>query len=52
VTTKTGQLETKEILKQKIKEASEDVAIDKLCLSPQSGFASTEERNLMTEKDQ
>ncbi|HLS06357.1 MAG TPA: 5-methyltetrahydropteroyltriglutamate--homocysteine S-methyltransferase [Bacillota bacterium] len=52
VTTKTAPLEDPTIIKQRIKEASKYVDIDQLCLSPQCGFASTEEGNLMTEEDQ
>jgi 5-methyltetrahydropteroyltriglutamate--homocysteine methyltransferase len=52
VTSKTPQLEKEEDLKQRIKEASKYVPLDRLCLSPQCGFASTEEGNLLTEEEQ
>ena len=43
VTTKTGELETKNFLKRRIEEASKYVDVDQLCLSPQCGFSSTVE---------
>ncbi len=52
VTTKHGGLENKEQLKKRIAEACEYVDINKLCLSPQCGFASTEEGNIITEEEQ
>ncbi|ASA21430.1 5-methyltetrahydropteroyltriglutamate--homocysteine S-methyltransferase [Paenibacillus donghaensis] len=52
VTTKHGGLESKESLKARIEEAAEYVDIEKLCLSPQCGFASTEEGNRLTEEEQ
>lgn len=52
VTTKHGGLESKGQLKARIAEASQYVDIDKLCLSPQCGFASTEEGNILTEEEQ
>ncbi|WP_151734029.1 5-methyltetrahydropteroyltriglutamate--homocysteine S-methyltransferase [Paenibacillus tengchongensis] len=52
VTTKHGGLESKELLKARIAEAAEIVPIDQLCLSPQCGFASTEEGNMLTEEEQ
>lgn len=52
VTTKHGGLESKEQLKLRIAEAAQYVNIDKLCLSPQCGFASTEEGNILTEEEQ
>ncbi len=48
VTTKRGELETKDQLKRRIEEASEYVDIDQLCLSPQCGFSSTVEGNALT----
>ena len=45
VTTKRGELETKDELKRRIEEASRFVAVEQLCLSPQCGFASTVEGN-------
>jgi len=52
VTTKTGRLESKDELKRRIEEASKYVALDQLCLSPQCGFASTEEGNTLAEEEQ
>lgn len=52
VTTKHGGLESKEQLKASIEEAAQYVDIEKLCLSPQCGFASTEEGNILTEEEQ
>ena len=52
VTSKTGQLESKNELKRRIDEAAKFVPLDQLALSPQCGFASTEEGNLLTEDEQ
>ena len=52
VTTKTGQLEDKDAIKRRIDEAARFVDLDQLCLSPQCGFASTEEGNTLDENDQ
>ena len=52
VTTKTGELESRDELKRRIEEASKFVDIDQLALSPQCGFASTEEGNLLAEEEQ
>jgi 5-methyltetrahydropteroyltriglutamate--homocysteine methyltransferase len=52
VTTKTGQLELKDALKRRIEEATKYVSLDQLCLSPQCGFASTEEGNVLAEDEQ
>jgi 5-methyltetrahydropteroyltriglutamate--homocysteine methyltransferase len=52
VTTKKHALESKDDLKRRIKEASQYVPLERLALSPQCGFASTEAGNLLTEKDQ
>jgi len=49
ITTKTAQLESKDLVKRRIDSASRFVDVDRLCLSPQCGFASTEEGNLLTE---
>ncbi|MBE2316442.1 5-methyltetrahydropteroyltriglutamate--homocysteine S-methyltransferase [Solirubrobacter sp. CPCC 204708] len=48
VTTKTGELESKDELKRRIEEASQFVDVDQLCLSPQCGFSSTVEGNALT----
>jgi 5-methyltetrahydropteroyltriglutamate--homocysteine methyltransferase len=47
VTTKRGELETKDVLKRRIEEASKHVDLEQLCLSPQCGFSSTVEGNLL-----
>jgi methionine synthase II (cobalamin-independent) len=52
VTTKRGELESKDELKRRIDAAARFVDLDQLCLSPQCGFASTEEGNLLTEDEQ
>ena len=52
ITSKRPQLEDKEHIKERILEASKYVPLDRLCLSPQCGFASTEEGNKLTEEDQ
>jgi 5-methyltetrahydropteroyltriglutamate--homocysteine methyltransferase len=52
VTSKTGKLENKDEIKRRIDEASKYVALDQLCLSPQCGFASTEEGNILAEDEQ
>ncbi len=52
VTTKSGRLESKDELKRRIDEAAKFVDIDQLCLSPQCGFASTEEGNILAEDEQ
>ena len=52
VTSKSGRLEAKDDLKRRIDEASKFVPLDQLCLSPQCGFASTEEGNILAEEEQ
>ncbi|HUK18136.1 MAG TPA: 5-methyltetrahydropteroyltriglutamate--homocysteine S-methyltransferase [Bryobacteraceae bacterium] len=52
VTSKTGELESKDEIKRRLDEASRYLDLDQLCLSPQCGFASTEEGNLLTEDQQ
>ena len=52
MTSKTGALESKDQLKRRIDEASKFAPLDQLCLSPQCGFASTEEGNLLAEDEQ
>ena len=52
VTTKNGKLEDKDKLEAKIKKALEYVDKDRLKISPQCGFASTEEGNIITEEQQ
>jgi 5-methyltetrahydropteroyltriglutamate--homocysteine methyltransferase len=52
VTSKSGSLESKDVLKRRIDEAARFVGLDQLCLSPQCGFASTEEGNFLSEDEQ
>ena len=52
VTSKSGRLEPREDIKKRIQEATKFVALDQLCLSPQCGFASTEEGNVLAEEEQ
>jgi 5-methyltetrahydropteroyltriglutamate--homocysteine methyltransferase len=52
VTSKSGKLESKDELKRRIDEATKYIALDQLCLSPQCGFASTEEGNILAEEEQ
>ena len=52
VTSKSGKLEKKDDIKRRIEEATKYVALDQLCLSPQCGFASTEEGNVLAEDEQ
>ncbi|QTM98978.1 5-methyltetrahydropteroyltriglutamate--homocysteine S-methyltransferase [Sediminibacillus dalangtanensis] len=52
VTSKHGNLEDKQLIKKRIEQAAEYVDKNQLCLSPQCGFASTEEGNLLTEEEQ
>lgn len=52
VTSKSGRLESKDQLKRRIDEAAKFAPLDQLCLSPQCGFASTEEGNVLAEDEQ
>ena len=52
VTSKTGQLESKDTIKRRIDEAAKFAPLDQLALSPQCGFASTEEGNVLAEDEQ
>jgi len=52
VTTKRGQLEDPDVLKRRIDEAAKFVPLDQLCLSPQCGFSSTVEGNVLTADEQ
>jgi 5-methyltetrahydropteroyltriglutamate--homocysteine methyltransferase len=52
VTSKSGTLEDKDGIKRRIDEAAKIVPLDQLCLSPQCGFASTEEGNVLSEDQQ
>ena len=52
ITSKSGTLEKKEDVRGRIDEATKYVALEQLALSPQCGFASTEEGNVLTEEQQ
>jgi 5-methyltetrahydropteroyltriglutamate--homocysteine methyltransferase len=52
VTTKRGELEDADALRRRIDEAARFVPLDQLCLSPQCGFSSTVEGNLLTSDEQ
>jgi 5-methyltetrahydropteroyltriglutamate--homocysteine methyltransferase len=52
ITTKAGQLESADGIKRRVEAASKYAPLDQLCLSPQCGFASTEEGNVLSEDEQ
>jgi 5-methyltetrahydropteroyltriglutamate--homocysteine methyltransferase len=52
VTSKSGTLESKDDLKRRIDQAAKFLPLEQLALSPQCGFASTEEGNLLSEEEQ
>lgn len=52
ITTKTGELEDPAQVKARLQEAAQFVSLDQICLSPQCGFASTEEGNSLSENQQ
>jgi 5-methyltetrahydropteroyltriglutamate--homocysteine methyltransferase len=52
VTSKSGKLESKDEIRRRIDEAARFAPLDQLCLSPQCGFASTEEGNVLAEDEQ
>ena len=52
VTSKDGALENPEDIKKRIREASQFVPLEQLCISPQCGFSSTEEGNIIEPEDQ
>jgi len=52
VTSKTGTLEHRDDLLRRIEEAARHTDLEQLCLSPQCGFASTEEGNVLAEEEQ
>ena len=52
ITSKSGALESKEMLRARIAEAATFADVNQLALSPQCGFASTEEGNVLTEDEQ
>ena len=52
VTSKSGTLEHKDVIKRRIEEATRYASLDQFCLSPQCGFASTEEGNVLADEEQ
>ena len=52
ITSKSGTLEKKDDVKKRIHEAAKFAPLEQFCLSPQCGFASTEEGNVLTEDQQ
>lgn len=52
ITSKDGELEDRKQVINRIKEAAQYIPLDRLSLSPQCGFASTEEGNILTEEQQ
>jgi len=52
VTSKSGTLESKDELKRRIDQAAKFVPLEQLCLSPQCGFASSEDGNILAEEEQ
>jgi 5-methyltetrahydropteroyltriglutamate--homocysteine methyltransferase len=52
VSSKEGELESADKIKSKIEQASRYVDLSRLCLSPQCGFSSSEEGNVLTEDQQ
>ena len=51
-TSKSGKLEDKDLIKSRIKEATQYVPLEQICISPQCGFASTHHGNKLTEDEQ
>ncbi len=49
---KSGELEERQQVIDRIYEATRYLPLDRLCLSPQCGFASTEEGNILSEEEQ
>jgi 5-methyltetrahydropteroyltriglutamate--homocysteine methyltransferase len=52
VTSKSGTLEKRDDIKRRIEEAAKFASLEQFCLSPQCGFASTEEGNILAEDEQ
>ena len=52
ITSKSGKLEDKGAIERRIEEASKYAPLDQLCLSPQCGFASTEDGNTLSIEEQ
>jgi len=52
ISSKEAEIESKDQIKRRIDEATKYAPLDQLCLSPQCGFASTEEGNTLAEEEQ
>ena len=52
ITSKTGEIENRDFVRRRIDEATKYAPLEQLCLSPQCGFASTEEGNILAEDEQ
>lgn len=52
VTSKTGTLESRDAIRRRLDQATRFAPLDQFCLSPQCGFASTEEGNVLAEDEQ
>jgi 5-methyltetrahydropteroyltriglutamate--homocysteine methyltransferase len=52
ITTKRAELESKDDLRRRIDEAAKYVPLERLCISPQCGFASTQEGNRLSQEEQ
>jgi 5-methyltetrahydropteroyltriglutamate--homocysteine methyltransferase len=52
ITSKSGALERKDDIKRRLEEAAKFAPLEQLAVSPQCGFASTEEGNILTEEEQ
>ena len=52
VTSKTGQLESRDAIKRRVEQAAKFMPLEQICLSPQCGFASSEEGNIIAEDEQ
>src|ERR1700677_2335791 len=52
ITSKSGMLEKKDDIKRRLQEAAKFAPLEQLAVSPQCGFASTEEGNILTEEEQ
>jgi methionine synthase II (cobalamin-independent) len=52
VSSKDGELESADQIKRRIEQASRYVDLERMCLSPQCGFSSSEEGNVLTEDQQ
>src|ERR1043166_1420892 len=52
ITSKSGTLESKDTVKRRLDEAAKFMPLEQMALSPQCGFASTEEGNVLTEQQQ